>query len=150
MEPMRVALRLGQMFASVDPNAVLKPDGFRYDTYGPGPFKGWYPVRFLKDSSRHDANSAFVMSQPRGPQDVRLLVRPEVLPAAALSIDATEFSGDIASECGVKPDVPESDWGGYEALNGWTLGTTTINIVLVQYDRDGEQYVSACLTVVAL
>jgi hypothetical protein len=79
-----------------------------------------------------------------------LLIRPESVPGAALSADATEYSGDIASEFGVKPNVPDSAWGGYEAWNGWTLGGDGISIVLVEYDRDGQKYASACLTVVEL
>lgn len=149
MESSRVALRLGQMFASVDANAVLKSDGYRHDAYGRGPFPGWYPVRFLKDSSPADAKCAWVLSQPRA-GDVRLLIRPEALGEAALSADATEFSGDIASEFGVKPSVSVDEWGGYEAWHGWTLKNQGIDIVLVQYDRDGEQYTSANLTVVVL
>lgn len=146
---MRVALRLGQMFASVDATAKLRPDGYRYDIHGPGPFPGWYPVRFLSGSRATDPACAFTLSQPHAP-DVRLLLRHDGVPVSALSADATEFSGDIASEFGLKPSVPVSDWGGYEAWNGWTLQGQGIDLVLVQYDRDGQKYTSACLTVVAL
>jgi hypothetical protein len=151
MDSLRVALRLGQQFASVDPNAELKADGYRYDAEGRGPFPGWYPVRFNHTNAPGDANAAFVLSQPN-PGDVRLLIRPEGLVAeeGALSADATEFSGDIASQFGVKPRVSEPEWGGYEAFNGWTLRDQGIDIVLVQYDRDGQKYTSANLTVVVL
>lgn len=150
MDSLRAALRLGQMFASVDPKAILRDDGFRYDAHGPGPFPGWYPVRFLKESHPTDAPCAFLLSQPRALSDPRLLIRPEGIGGAALSADATEYSGDIASQFGVKPDVTADAWGGYEAWNGWTLQAQGIDIVLVQYDRDGEKYTSADLTVVPL
>jgi hypothetical protein len=149
MDPLRVALRLGQQFASVDPNAVLKADGYRYDALGRGPFPGWYPVRFLLDNDPEDPNCAFAITQPRD-GDVRLVVRPAGLPNAALSADATEFSGNIGEQFGVKPNVPDAEWGGYEAFNGWTLKDQGIDIVLVQYDRDGQKYTSANLTVVKL
>jgi len=135
----RVALRLGQFFASVDPN----------DKYPDGALKGWGRVRFKKESKQTDAACAFQLSTPRA-GDPRLLIRPESIPAGALSIDATEFSGDIASQFSIKPNVSEADWGGYEAQHGWALGLDGIDIVLVEYDRDGQKYASACLTVVEL
>jgi hypothetical protein len=123
--PTRVALRLGQFFASVDPADVI-PDGV---------LKGWPRVRFKPTSQPTDAACAFLLSTPRA-NDPRLLIRPESMPEASLSIDATEFSGNIAEQFAIKPHVPEAEWGGYEAQTGWTL--------------QGERYASACLTVVVL
>ena len=139
MATTRVALRLGQMFASVDPN----------DRYTEGIFAGWNRVRFRRDSRATDPQCAFQLSRPRA-GDLRLLIRPESVPDGALSVDATEFSGDIAAQFGIKPNVSEAEWGGYEALHGWSLQGQGIDIVLVQYDRGGERYASACLTVVEL
>lgn len=137
MEPVRCALRLGQYFARVDPNKMGTL------LYGMG------PLEFTKENRPDDPFCAFTYVQPR-PGDVRLLVRPESVPGAALSIDATEYSGAIAQEFMVKPNVTVEDWGGYEALNGWVLGQSGIDIILAQYDRDGQKYGSACLTVVRL
>lgn len=149
MDPLRCALRLGQCFASVDPDAELKADGYRYDEVGRGPFPGWYPVRFTLTTDKDDPKCAFMVAQPRE-GDVRLVVRPAGIPDAALSADATEFSGDLASQFGVKPSVPDAEWGGYEAWNGWSLKGQDIDIVLVQYNRSGEKYTSCNLTVVPL
>jgi hypothetical protein len=130
-EPKRVGLRLGQFFAAVDRTKH--------------PFPGWFGLKF-KDAAPVEA---FTLVAPQA-GNPKLLIRPESVPGAALSADATEYSGDLASEFGVKPDVSESSWGGYEAWNGWTLGADGISIVLVEYDRDGAKYASACLTVVEL
>ena len=129
--PIRAGLRLGQFFAAVDTSKH--------------PFPGWYGLKFT------DATpvETFSIAQPQQ-GNPKLLIRPEHLPTWALSADATEYSGDLASEFGVKPDVSEGEWGGYEAWNGWTLGSDGISIVLVEYDRDGAKYTSACLTVVLL
>jgi hypothetical protein len=131
MSPKRVGLRLGQFFASVDRTTH--------------PFPGWFGLKFT-DTSPVEAFS-LVAPQAGNP---KLLIRPESVPGAALSADATEYSGNISSEFGVKPDVSEAEWGGYEAWNGWQLGSDGISIVLVEYDRDGQKYTSACLTVVEL
>lgn len=137
MTPHRVALRLGQMFASIDPAES-----------GQGPFPGWFPVRFKPSSRPSDPNCAFTISKPRD-SDKRLMIRHDVT-GAALSADATEFSGDIASQFGGKPNMADADWDGHEAWHGWALGNEGIDVVMVHYDRGGEKYTSACLTVVPL
>jgi hypothetical protein len=136
-EPTRVALRLGQYFASVDPAEM----GTRLYGFG--------PLRFKKETARTDPHAAFTMT-PIGSN--KFLVRPESVPTGAVSIDATEFSGEIAEEFGIKPNVADGDVGpdSYEALSGWTLGVTGVVILLVHYNRNGEQYESACLTMVKL
>jgi hypothetical protein len=137
--PKRVALRLGQFFASVDPAEMGKM------LYGFG------PLRFRESNKPTDANSIFLLSQPRG-GDPRLLIRPESVPNGCLSIDATKYSPDLATQFGIKPNVTEEAWGGFEALYGWTLSYPSgpVSIVLAHYDLGGEHYESACLTVVAL
>lgn len=137
----RVALRLGQYFASIDPN----------DKFTDGDMKGWYHVRFKKETKPTDAGAAFLLSQPKA-GDLRWLCRPEGIPAGALSIDQTEFSGNIADAFSVKPNVSEQDWGGYEALEGWELPYPDgpVDILLVHYQRADGRYESSNVTVVAL
>lgn len=129
MKPVRVALRLGQFFARIDPGKA-----------GKGPF-GWYPVVFdQRDPSTPDA--VFELSQPDGKLQIQ-----HTTTRALLGADATEFSDNLATEFYGKPN---EDRGAYESWNGWTLGSDGINIVLVEYNRDGAKYASACLTVVEL
>jgi hypothetical protein len=129
MSTKKVALRLGQFFGRIDPASS-----------GKGPF-GWFPVVF---DQRDPSNPECVFEQS-GPANA-LKVQHEQT-RALLGADATEFSDGIAKEFYGKPN---EDQGGYETWHGWQLGQDGINIVLVEYDRDGAKYASACLTVVEL
>jgi hypothetical protein len=129
MTPKKVALRLGQFFARIDPASA-----------GHGPF-GWFPVLFdQRDASSPDA--VFELSKP----DSKLQLR-HLTTNADLGADATEFSGDLIAQFYGKPGGAR---GGYESWNGWTLGQDGIDIVVVEYDREGAKYASACLTVMEL
>lgn len=133
-----VALRLGEMFAAIHPADA-----------GKGPFPGWFPVRFSLDNQPDQADCQFQLSNPAGNQ--RLMLK-HATTGCILSADATRFSGDIASEFGGKPSPlgGVDGWDGYEQFQGWTLGSDGISIVVIEYDRDGAKYASACLTVVEL
>jgi hypothetical protein len=129
MTPKKVALRLGRFFARIDPASA-----------GQGPF-GWFPVAFdQRDASSADA--VFELSRP----DTKWQLR-HVTTNADLGADATEFSGLVGGQFYGKP---AGGRGAYESWNGWALGQDGINIVIVEYDRDGAKYASACLTVVEL
>lgn len=129
-----VALRMGQFFVRIDPAEN-----------GKGPF-GWYPVHF-DQKTPDNTQCRFTESTPHN--DQRLLYRHDVS-QAILGADATEFGTDICGQFYGKPNVSDGDSGGYENWNGWVLGSDGITIVLVEYNRDGAKYTSACLTVVPL
>lgn len=127
MAPTKVALRLGEFFARIDPSQA-----------GKGPF-GWFPVVF-DGRDPHAPDAEFELSKPDGKLQLR-----HVTSNADLGADATAFSADLAHEFYGKPG---GDRGAYESWDGWSLGG--IPVIVVTYDRDGQKYVSAALTVVEL
>lgn len=130
MEACSVALRNGEMFARIDPHVTTEPYHF-------------FSVFFDRPDAS-DPNTHFTLSQPN-PSDARLYLRHNVS-GAYLGADATHFSPSIAEQFYGKQSDPQ----GYELWNGWQLGSSGIDIVLIQYDRDGAKYVSCGLTVVPL
>ena len=133
MEPITVALRSGKIFARIDPADKNKNPNF----------KGWYPVRFDRDNP-NDEQCQFTLSQPEA-GNPRLKLQ-HIMTGALLNADATEHGG--GNICVQFNGKPTDDWGGYEQWDGWDLDG--IHIVEIAYDRDGERYTSASLTVVEL
>jgi len=132
MTPKPVAFRLGVYFARIDPAET-----------GKAPWPGWRRVLFDR-TDQTDPACRFELSQPAA--GGKFKAKHEAT-GALLSIDATEFGGNVCQQFYGKP---EDDWGENEQLAGWQLGAGGPEVVLAQYTGARAGQCSACLTVVEL
>jgi len=132
MEPFSAAFSIGIHYA-------------RVDRAGTAPWPGWFPIRFDR-TDPSDPDCRFTVSQPETGNPRLSVVAGG---GGFLTADFTEFGGSVCEGFYCSPAA--DGWGGYQQWNGWELGGSGPEVVLVQYQdpaRIGQ--CSPSLTVVRL